>query len=145
MKKYTDEHIKNILTRTRTVAIVGVSLNEERPAYRVAKYLHDNGFNIVPINPGLEGKDLFGKPFYASLDSIPAEVGNIDMIDIFRRSNSVGPIVETAINALSKRGLKTIWMQLGVINEDAEAQAMSAGLDVIMDRCPKIEHTRLIA
>lgn len=97
----------------------------------------------MPINPGQAGKTLFGQMIYPSLSEIPEEVGPIDMVDIFRRSEQVGPIVDNAISALSDRGLRAIWMQIGVINTDAEAIAEAAGLNVIMNRCPKIEHQRL--
>jgi len=143
MKHYTDEFLRELLKTTKTIAMVGVSLNEMRPSYFVARYLNLKGFQIVPINPGHAGKELFGQMIYPSLAEIPEDVGPIDMVDIFRRSEQVGPIVNDAIAALSTRGLRTIWMQIGVTNTDAEAVAEAAGLNVIMNRCPKIEHQRL--
>lgn len=143
MTNYTDKFLRELLRSTKTIAMVGVSLNEMRPSYFVARYLNLKGFRIVPINPGQAGKTLFGQMIYPSLAEIPEEVGSIDMVDIFRRSDQVGPIVDDAIAALSTRGLRSVWMQIGVINEEAEAVAKAAGLNVIMNRCPKIEHQRL--
>jgi len=143
MTDYTDKFLRELLNTTKTIAMVGVSLNEMRPSYFVARYLNLKGFRIVPINPGQAGKTLFGQMIYPSLAEIPEDVGPIDMVDIFRRSDQVGPIVDDAIAALSTRGLRSIWMQIGVINENAEATAKAAGLDVVMNRCPKIEHQRL--
>jgi predicted CoA-binding protein len=143
MTDYTDKFLRELLGTTKTIAMVGVSLNEIRPSYFVARYLNLKGYRIVPVNPGQAGKTLFGQMIYPSLSEIPEEIGPIDMVDIFRRSDQVGPIVDDAIAALSTRGLRSIWMQIGVINEDAKAVAEAAGLDVIMNRCPKIEHQRL--
>lgn len=143
MTDYSDKFLRELLSTTKTIAMVGVSMNEMRPSYFVARYLNLKGYRIVPINPGQAGKTLFGQMIYPSLSEIPEEVGPIDMVDIFRRSEQVGPIVDNAISALSDRGLRAIWMQIGVINTDAEAIAEAAGLNVIMNRCPKIEHQRL--
>jgi len=143
MKNPSDKFLRETLTHTNTIAMVGVSLKEIRPSFFVARYLNLKGYRIVPINPGHAGETLFGQMIYPSLEEIPEDVGPIQMVDIFRRSDQVGPIVDTAIKALSHRGLKTIWMQIGVINEDAATVAETAGLDVIMNRCPKIEHQRL--
>jgi len=143
MKNPSDKFLRETLTHTKTIAMVGVSLKEIRPSFFVARYLNLKGYRIVPINPGHAGETLFGQMIYPSLEEIPEDVGPIQMVDIFRRSDQVGPIVDTAIKALSHRGLKTIWMQIGVINEDAATVAETAGLDVIMNRCPKIEHQRL--
>jgi len=143
MTEYSHKFLRELLNTTKTIAMVGVYLNEMRPSYFVARYLNLKGFRVVPINPGQAGKKLFGQTIYPSLAEIPEEVGPIHMVDIFRRSDHIGPIVDDAIAALSTRGLRSIWMQIGVINEDAKAVAEAAGLDVIMDRCPKIEHQRL--
>jgi len=118
-------------------------MKEIRPSYFVARYLHQKGYRIVPINPGQAGNTLFGREIHASLSDIPERVGPIHMVDIFRRSDQVTPIVEEAIATLGGRGLQTVWMQIGVINEEAATLAEGAGLDVIMNRCPKIEHQRL--
>lgn len=143
MTNYSDKFLRELLTKTKTIAMVGVSLNEMRPSYFVARYLDLKGYKIVPINPGQAGKTLFGQMIYPSLADIPEEVGPIHMVDIFRRSGHVEPIVTTAIAELKDRGLQTIWMQLGITNEAAEATANAVGLNVVMNRCPKIEHQRL--
>jgi predicted CoA-binding protein len=142
MTEYSDDFLRDILTRTRTIAIVGVSANTVRPSFYVARYLGLKGFRIVPVNPGLAGQELFGQQVHASLADIPADI-RIDMVDIFRRSEAAGPIVDDALEQLAPRGLKTIWMQIGIINEPAAERARAAGLDVVMNRCPKIEYQRL--
>ncbi len=143
MTEYSDQFLRKILQRTKVIACVGVSGNSVRPSYYVARYLSLKGYRVIPVNPMMAGKRLFGETVYASLSDIPASEGRVDMVDIFRRSEHVGPIVDEAISALSNRGLKTIWMQFEVINEEAAAVAREAGLDVVMDRCPKLEYQRL--
>jgi len=101
------------------------------------------GYKILPINPGLEGQQLFGQDVYGALDRIPESAGEVHMVDIFRRSEHVRPIVEMAIEHLMDRGLKTIWMQIGVVNEEAATLAEQAGLQVVMNKCPKMEYQRL--
>ena len=140
MPQYSDELIKSILRSTKTIAMVGASGNSVRPSYFAMKYLLDKGFIVHPINPGLEGKEILGQKVYASLKEVPAPV---DMVDIFRNSDAALGIVEEALAEKDRLGLKIIWMQLGVINEDAAAKARDAGLTVIMDRCPKIEYGRM--
>lgn len=139
---YSDKFLREILTQTRTVAAVGVSTNPVRPSYFVARYMNLKRYRVVPVNPVYEGAALFDEPILPALESIPADT-KIDMVDIFRRSDQVLPVVESAITHLVPRGLRTIWMQIGVINEDAAALAKEAGLNVVMNRCPKIEHQRL--
>ena len=140
MPHYSDDLIKSILRATKTIAMVGASGNEMRPSYFAMKYLLDKGFVVHPINPGLEGKDILGQKVYASLRDVPAPV---DMVDIFRNSDAAPAIVDEALAEKDRLGVKVVWMQLGVINEDAAAKAREAGLTVIMDRCPKIEYGRL--
>src|SRR3974390_2313212 len=140
MPEYSDELIKSILRSTKTIAMVGASGNEMRPSYFAMKYLLDKGFLIHPINPGLAGKEILGRKVYASLKEVPAPV---DMVDIFRSSEAAPAIVDEALAEKDRLQLKTVWMQLGVINEEAAAKARQAGLTVIMDRCPKIEYGRL--
>ena len=135
---YSDEFLREILTRTKRVAVVGVSMNPVRPSYYVARYLGLKGFTVIPVNPGHAGKMLFGQEVRASLGEIE---GGVDMVDIFRRSEHVGPIVDEALAAFPE--LQTIWMQIGVANEAAAEVARARGVDVIMDRCPKIEYQRL--
>ena len=135
---YSDTFLRRVLTRTRRVAVVGVSANPVRPSYYVARYLSLKGFEVYPVNPGHVGGALFGRRVYGQLSEIEAE---IDMVDIFRRSEHVGPVVQEALEVFP--GLKTIWMQIGVINEEAAKKARARGVDVIMNRCPKIEYQRL--
>ena len=143
MTVYSDKFLRELLGTAKTIAMVGVSINEMRPSYFVARYLNLKGYRVVPINPGQAGKTLFGQMIYPSLSEIPEEVGPIHMVDIFRRAEHVDQVVDDAIAALSTRGLRYIWMQIGVINANAEATAEAAGLSVVMNRCPKIEHQRL--
>lgn len=138
MPAYSDEFLGKVLKRTKRVAVVGVSLNPVRPSYYVARYLSLKGYEVVPVNPGHVGEVVFGTKVIGSLADIEGEV---DMIDIFRRSEHVTPIVEEALATFPN--LKTVWMQIGVINEEAAALAEARGVDVIMDRCPKIEYQRL--
>jgi predicted CoA-binding protein len=140
MPQYPEDLIKSILRSTKTIAMVGASGNEMRPSYFAMKYLLDKGFLIHPINPGMAGKQILGRTVYASLKDVPAPV---DMVDIFRDSSAALGIVDEALAEKDRLGVKVIWMQLGIINEEAAAKATEAGLTVIMDRCPKIEYGRL--
>jgi predicted CoA-binding protein len=130
----TDETIKAVLAAPQTVAVVGCSPDPERDSHRIAKLLKARGHRVIPVNPGHQA--ILGETCYASLRDIPEQV---DMVDIFRRSEHVAPIVDEAIEV----GAKVVWMQLGVIDERAAAKAQSAGLTVVMDRCPAIEYRRL--
>jgi predicted CoA-binding protein len=138
MTVYTNEFLKSLLSSVKCVAIVGVSSNPVRPSYFVARYLSLKGFTVIPVNPGLAGQTLFGQEIKASLSDIE---GPIDMVDIFRRSDAVPAIVDEALEAFPD--LKAIWMQIGVINADAAQTAEARGVDVVQDRCPKIEYQRL--
>jgi O-acetylhomoserine (thiol)-lyase len=133
---YTDARLRRILSGTRTIALVGASSNWNRPSYFVMKYLQGKGYRVIPVNPGIAGKQLLGETVYANLRDIPEQ---IDMVDVFRASDQVGPIVDDAIAI----GAKTVWMQLGVRNDEAAEKAEEAGLEVVMNRCPKIEFGRL--
>lgn len=135
---YSDDFLRKVLRRTNTVALVGISANPVRPSYFVGRYLTLRGIRVIGVNPGLAGQSLFGETVYADLKSIPDAV---DMVDIFRRSDAVGPIVVEALDRFAQ--LQTIWMQIGVTNADAAAVATARGVDVIQDRCPKIEYQRL--
>lgn len=135
---YSDTDLKAILKRTQKIAVVGVSPNSTRPSYFVARYLSLKGYKVVPVNPGHAGKMLFGQTIVADLSEAPKDV---DMVDIFRRSEAVPPIVEQSLDVFPN--LKTIWMQIGVENEQAAAMAEAKGIDVIQNRCPKIEYQRL--
>ena len=139
MPQYPDTLIKDILRTTKTIAMVGASGNPVRPSYFAMKYLLDKGFLIDPVNPSMAGKEILGRRVYADLTEVP---GPIDMVDIFRGSDAAPGIVAEALREKERLGIKIIWMQLSVISEEAETIARDAGLTVIMDRCPKIEHGR---
>ena len=137
---YPDALIARILRSVKTIAMVGASPNEMRPSFFAMKYLLEKGFKVIPVNPGVAGKEILGQKAYKSIADLPAPV---DMIDIFRNSEAAGPITDEAIANKDRLGLKVLWMQLGVINEEARKRAEAAGLTVIMNRCPKIEYGRL--
>jgi uncharacterized protein len=124
--------IRKILTTTKTIAVVGASSKADRPSNYVSKFLIDKGYKVIPVNPGLEGQEIHGQKVYPTLSSIDVPV---DMVDIFRASNAVLPIVEDAI----KINAKSVWMQVGVFNEEAADIAQKAGLDVVMNACPKVQ------
>ncbi|MEL6267371.1 MAG: CoA-binding protein [Pseudomonadota bacterium] len=131
-----------ILARTRVIALVGASPNPSRASHRVGDFLAGRGYRVIPVNPGQAGRTLFGETARADLSALAAEGIRVDMVDIFRQSAHAGAVVDEAIAALGPLGLATIWMQLGVVDDDAAARARAAGLDVVMDRCPKIELER---
>lgn len=135
---YSDDLLRAVLKRTKVVVLVGASANPVRPSYYVARYLGLKGFRVIPVNPGLAGQTLLGETVYADLASIPDEV---DMVDIFRRSEAVPAIVDEALARWPN--LQTIWMQIGVQNAEAAAVAEARGVTVIQNRCPKIEYQRL--
>jgi len=135
---YSDDELKRILQRTKRVAVVGVSMNPVRPSYYVARYLGLKGYTVLPVNPVHAGKRLFGQTVVAALTDIE---GGVDMVDIFRRSEHVPAIVDEALEAFPD--LQTIWMQIGVEHAEAAANARARGVDVVMNRCPKIEYQRL--
>jgi len=135
---YAPDYIRGILQSVKTIALVGASSNEVRPSYFVMKYLLDKGYDVIPVNPGLAGQTLLGQTVYAALKDIPKSV---DMVDIFRNSEAAGPITDEALS-LSPRP-KVIWMQLSVRNDDAASRAEAQGVQVVMDRCPKMEYGKL--
>ena len=128
--------IPTVLKEAKTIAVVGLSDKPDRPSFDVASYLQKKGYLIIPVNPNI--KVWMGIPAYPSLLAVPASI-KVDVVDIFRKSEDVPPIVEEAI----KIKAKTIWMQLGITNQAAADRAKKAGLNIIMDRCMKIEHMRL--
>ena len=134
--RYDDPYLRKILRETKTIAMVGLSANWNRPSYFAAKYLLDRGYKVMPVNPAAKGQEILGQKVYGSLDELPVKA---DMVDIFRNSEAAGPITDEAI----KHGAKVVWMQIGVVNEAAAKRADDAGLKVVMNRCPKIEHSRL--
>ena len=136
--RYGDDHIRAILRATKTIALVGASANPARPSYIVFKYLCERGYAVTPVNPGLVGQSLLGRPVIGRLAEL---LGPVDMVEIFRNSEAAGPLVDEAL-ALPTLP-KVIWMQLGVRNDAAAARAEAKGITVIMNRCPKIEYGRL--
>jgi predicted CoA-binding protein len=135
---YDDNYIRGILNTVKTIAMVGASAKDNRPSYFAFKYLMERGYNMIPINPGLAGKDLLGRRIYARLADVPEP---IDMVDVFRAAKAALPIVEEALTLNPKP--RIIWMQLGVRNDEAAALAEANGMKVVMNRCPKIEYGRL--
>lgn len=133
----TDEQLRQILTTTRIIALVGWSPKPDRPSHGVARFLAARGYRVIPVNPGQAGAQALGTKVRASLSEIDEQV---DMVDIFRRSEEVLPVVQ---EALTLPGLQTIWMQLGVMSDEAAALAHAQGLNVVMNRCPAIEIPRL--
>ena len=134
--RYDDTYLRKILRDSKTIAMVGASANWNRPSYFAMKYLLDRGYKVIPVNPAAAGQEIMGQKVYASLAELPRKA---DMVDIFRNSEAAGPITDEAI----AHGAKVVWMQLGVRNEEAAKRAEAAGLKVVINRCPKIEHSRL--
>ena len=136
--QYDDDYIRGILNSVKSIAMVGASPVNVRPSYFAFKYLAQRGYDMIPVNPGQVGKALMGKPFVGSL----ADIGRpVDMIDVFRNSSHIMPIVEEALKLPTLP--KVIWMQLGARDDAAAAKAEAAGIKVVMNRCPKIEYGRL--
>ena len=133
---YEDKYILNVLKDTKIMAMVGASASWNRPSFFAMKYMQQKGFRVIPVNPGIAGKEILGETVAASLNEIQDP---IDMVDIFRNSEAAGAVTDDAINA----GAKIVWMQLGVRNDKAAKRAEDAGMRVVMDRCPKIEFARL--
>lgn len=131
----TDAEIRDLLMRTRRIALVGASNKPSRPSYGVMNFLLRQGFDVTPVNPGLAGQEILGRLVVASLE----EAAPLDMVELFRNP----ALVEAPVREAIRLGAKTVWMQLGVINETAAALAREAGLTVVMDRCPAIEMPRL--
>jgi predicted CoA-binding protein len=137
---YTDKYLRGILRRVRVIAMVGASPNWVRPSHFAMKYLQSKGYRVIPVNPAAAGDEILGETVYAALADIP---GKFDMVDVFRHSEAAGAIADEAIALKNDKGISVLWMQLGVRNDEAAARAEAAGLDVVMDRCPKIEYGRL--
>lgn len=131
----SDDDIRQVLATVKRIALVGASANPSRPSNGVLRYLIGRGYDVTPVNPGLAGQALHGRTVVATLD----EAAPLEMVDLFRAADQVGPAVDDAI----RLGARVIWMQLGVVNDAAAAKARAAGLTVVMDRCPAIEVPRL--
>ena len=127
--------LRRILAQARTIAVVGLSAHWHRPSFFAAKYMQDHGYRVIPVNPSYT--EVLGQPCYPDLAAIP---GPVDMVDCFRRAEDIVPIARDAV----AKGAKVLWMQLGIRNEEAARIALAAGLDVVMDRCVKIEHARIL-
>ncbi|MCG8359957.1 MAG: CoA-binding protein [Kiloniellales bacterium] len=137
---YSDATIRRILNRVKTIAMVGASPTWNRPSFFAMKYLQEKGYRVIPVNPRAADQEILGERVYASLADVPHR---IDMVQIFRNSEAAGPITDEAIGQSQHKGIEVLWMQLGVRNDEAAARAEAAGLEVVMDRCPKIEFGRL--
>ena len=131
----SDDLIRKVLSEVRTIAVVGASINEDRPSHNVTKFLIAQGYNVIPVNPGQAGQEALGETVVATL----AEAGPVDMVDVFRRSEEAGAVADEAV----RLGAKVVWMQLGVVDEAAAERARMAGVQVVMNRCPAIEIPRL--
>ena len=137
---YTDEYVAAILREARAIAMVGASATPNRPSFFAMKYLLAKSYRVVPVNPALAGKEILGQRVYASLAEVP---GPVDIVDVFRSSEAALEVTREAIRLKDQLGIKVIWMQLGVRNAEAADEAEAAGLEVVMNRCPKIEYGRL--
>ncbi len=136
----SDTAIRALLQRVRRIALLGASANEDRPSNEVMHWLLQQGYDVVPVNPGLAGRKIHGQTVYAHLADVPAP---IDMLDVFRASDALPGIVDEAIAERARLNLSAIWTQLGVVDEAAAAKAAANGFEVVMNRCPKIEWRRL--
>lgn len=138
---YSDDYLATILREVRTFAVVGASANPARPSFVVTRYLLSKGYVVHPVNPGHAGGEILGQSVYGSLAEVPAPV---DVVDIFRNSAAAAEVTRAAIRLKEQLAIKVVWMQLGVRNDEAAAEAQAAGLKVVMNHCPKIEYARLI-
>ena len=136
MRRIDNDSIDHILAATRVIALVGASANTARPSNRVMAFMQDRGFRVIPVNPGLAGQTRHGETVHANLLDIPEQV---EMVDVFRQADQCPDIARDAVSI----GAKTLWLQLDIVSDEAAAIADGAGMDVVMDRCPKIEIERV--
>ncbi len=142
---YSDSYLRDVLSGVRTIAVVGASPRPHRPSHGVMRYLQRQGYRAIPVNPNAAGTTILGEACYVSLADLPrAGIGPIDMVDIFRRSELAGAVVDEIITlGAAALGVKAVWMQLGVVDAAAAARAEANGIKVVMNRCPAIEIPRL--
>jgi predicted CoA-binding protein len=141
---YSDTYLRDVLSGVHTIAVVGASPRPHRPSHGVMRYLQRQGYRAIPVNPFAAGATILGETCYAALADIPvADMGPIDMVDIFRRSEAAGAVVDEALALGGASGIKAIWMQLGVVDPAAASRAETNGIRVVMNRCPAIEIPRL--
>ena len=138
--RYSDATLRGILSEIRVMAMVGASGDWKRPSFFAMKYLQRRGYRVIPINPGQAGTEILGETVYASLADVPVP---IDMVDVFRSSEAALGVAEEAVALVEEKQIKVLWLQLGIRNDAAAKIAQAAGIQVIMDRCPKIEFARL--
>jgi O-acetylhomoserine (thiol)-lyase len=137
---YTDATLRNVLSTVRTIAMVGASGDWKRPSFFAMKYLQRRGYRMIPVNLGRAGTEILGETVYATLADVP---GNIDMVDVFRANDAVPGLAEETIALVAEKQIKVFWLQLGIRDDAAARMLEEAGVQVIMDRCPKIEFARL--
>ena len=137
--EYDDGYLAAILARTKTIALVGASPSRERDSHDVMGFLQRAGYRVIPVNPN-GGETILGEKVYASLADVPAP---FELVDVFRRSDAAARVADEAVALAREKGIRAVWMQLGIRDDDAARRAEAAGLDVVMDRCTKVEHARL--
>lgn len=137
-----DEVLAQILAETRTIAMVGASADPEKPSYRVMRYLQSAGYRVIPVNPMIEEDEVNGEPVYDSLADVDIPY---ELVDVFRRIDAIPGVIDEVLAEVKNHGIRFVWLQLGIHDEDSAARAREAGLVVVMDRCMKIEHERLTA
>lgn len=141
-ESYDDADLRRFLQATKTIAIVGASPDPDRHSHRVMRYMQHSGFRVLPVNPVAAGRQILGEPVYESLATAP---GPFELVDVFRRADAIPALVDEVIDLRQRKGIRFLWLQLGLYDEDAAGRARAAGLDVIMDRCLKIEFGRVLS
>jgi hypothetical protein len=139
-ERYDDELLRRLLRDCRAIAMVGASARPDRDSYGVMRYLQRQGYRVIPVNPGIAGETLHGESVYASLAAVPDE---FQLVDVFRKPDAVSGIVDQILALDKRRAIQALWLQVGVVDRDAAARARAAGIEVVMNRCLRIEHRRL--